>query len=195
MSIVKRDGTYYMFAEGRHDIAHLLTSSDGVHWREQGSLDIRLKSGAPISGGPRGTPTAWFENGTWWLFYEREDLAVFVATSPDTRVWTNVTDDPVIARGPAAYDRYAVAVDQVIKHKGRYYAYYHASALASWDEWNTCIATSDDLLHWRKYPGNPILPANPRMPEASSAMVVNDGMGFRLYTTHPDVRVYFPRTR
>jgi len=193
MSVVKRGDTYYMFAEGRDDVAHLLTSTDRVHWQEQGNLDIRQVDGRPISAGPRGTPAVWVENGTWWLFYEREDLAVFAATSKDLKAWTNVTDEPVLARGPEAYDRYAVAVDQIIRHQGRYYAYYHASALKGWGEWSTCLAVSEDLVHWKKYPGNPVVPVNPAMKGASSGMVVHDGRQFRLYTTHPDVRVYFPK--
>jgi sucrose-6-phosphate hydrolase SacC (GH32 family) len=193
MCIIRRDNTYYMFAEGRDDIAHLLTSKDRLHWQEQGDLDIRQTDGQPISAGPRGTPSAWFENDTWWLLYERSDLAVFAATSKDLKTWTNVTDEPVIKCGPEAYDRHAVAVDQVIKHHGRYYAYYHASALPKWGEWSTCIAMSEDLVHWKKYPGNPILQVNPAMPGAGSGTVVHDGMGWRLYTTHPDVRVYFPK--
>jgi sucrose-6-phosphate hydrolase SacC (GH32 family) len=195
MTVVKRGGTYYMFAEGRDDIAHLLTSTDRVTWTEQGGLDIRQASGQPISAGPRGTPTVWIEGDMWWLFYERADLAVFAATSKDLKTWTNVTDEAVLARGPEAYDRYAVAVDQIIKHQGRYYAYYHASALKDWAEWSTCLAVSDDLVHWTKYPGNPVLPVNPSMKGASSGMVVHDGTQFRLYTTHPDVRVYLPRGR
>jgi sucrose-6-phosphate hydrolase SacC (GH32 family) len=193
MCVVKQGDTFYMFAEGRDDVAHLLTSKDRVHWQEQGALDIRLTSGQPIPAGPRGTPTVWIEGDTWWLFYEREDLAIFAATSKDLKVWTNVTDEAVIARGPDAYDRYAVAVDQIIRHKGRYYAYYHASALPNWGEWSTCLAVSDDLVHWLKYPGNPVVPVNQALPGASSGMVVHDGTQFRLYTTHPDVRVYSPQ--
>jgi beta-xylosidase len=125
--------------------------------------------------------------------YERGDLAIFAATSKDLKTWTNVTDEPVIKRGPEGYDRHAVAVDQIIKHKGRYYAYYHASAFPNWDPWTTCIAMSEDLVHWKKYPGNPVLPPNPTLPGANSAIVIHDGTGFRLYTMNPDVRVYFPR--
>ena len=193
MCVVRRGDTYYMFAEGRDDMAHLLTSTDRVHWQEQGDLDIRQTNGQPISAGPRGTPSVWVEDDTWWLLYERSDLAVFAATSKDAKTWTTVTDEPVIARGPDAYDRYAVAVDQIIKHNGRYYAYYHASALPKWGEWSTCIAMSEDLVHWKKYPGNPILGVNPVMPGAGSGTVVHDGTGYRLYTTHPDVRVYVSR--
>jgi hypothetical protein len=192
MCVVKQGDTFYMFAEGRDDVAHLLTSKDRVHWQERGALDIRLATGQPIPPGPRGTPAVWIEGDTWWLFYEREDLAIFAATSKDLKVWTNVTDEPVLARGPDAYDRYAVAVDQIIRYQGRYYAYYHASALPNWGEWSTCLAVSDDLVHWQKYPGNPVVPVNKALPGASSGMVVHDGTRFRLYTTHPDVRVYVP---
>ena len=192
--VVKYEDTYYMFAEGRDDVAHCLTSTDRIHWKEQGALDIRKSDGQPISPGPRGTPTVWFENGTWWLFYERSDLAVYVATSKDRKVWTNVTDEPCLDRGPDAFDLYAVAVDQIVRYKNRYYAYYHASALPKWGEWSTCIAMSEDLVHWKKYGGNPIIPVNPKIPGAGSGTVVHDGQRWRLYTTHPDVRVYFSKT-
>ncbi len=194
MCILKRGDTYHMFAEGRDDVAHLLISTDRTSWQEQGDLDIRQADGKPISAGPRGTPSVWFENDTWWLFYERKDLAVYVATSKDLKVWTNVRDEPVIDRGPAAYDLYAVAVDQIIKQDGRYYAYYHASALPQWGEWSTCIAMSEDLIHWKKYPGNPVIPVNPTLPGAGSGTVVHDGKNWRLYTTHPDIRVYFSKS-
>ena len=191
--VVKQANTYHMFAEGRNDIAHRLTSTDRVHWKEQGDLDIRQTNGQPISAGPRGTPTAWLEDDTWWLFYERGDLAVYVATSPDMQVWTNVSDEPVLACGPDPYDKYAVAIDQILKHQGRYYAYYHASALPKWGEWSTCLAVSDDLLHWKKYPGNPLLPIDPAEPGRSSGTVVFYGKEFRLYTTHPNVKVHLSK--
>ncbi len=68
--VIKRDDTYYMFAEGERDRGQLLTSRDRVHWERQGTLDIRLADGRPIPEGPFGTPTAWLENGSWHLFYE-----------------------------------------------------------------------------------------------------------------------------
>jgi beta-1,2-mannobiose phosphorylase / 1,2-beta-oligomannan phosphorylase len=193
MCVIKHDDTYYMFAEGRGDIAHLLTSKDRLHWEEAGELDIRRTDGKPISAGPRGTPTVWVENGTWWLFYERADRGVWAATSKDLKVWTNVSDEPVIKMGPEEYDRYAVAVDQIVRYQGRYYAYYHASALPKWGEWTTCLAVSDDLVRWKKYPGNPVLPVDTAGRGRGSGMIVDDGKQFRMYTTHPDVRVRFPK--
>ncbi|GAB4024052.1 glycoside hydrolase family protein [Spirosoma koreense] len=187
MTVVKDGNTYYMFAEGQNDIAHLLTSTDRIHWQERGPLEIRYVDGKPLSQGPYGTPTAWKEGKTWYLFYERKDQAVWLAKSTDRKTWTNVQDEPVLAKGPDDYDKYAVAMNQVIRHKGRYYAYYHASAFADWHEWSTNVAVSDDLIHWTKYKGNPLVTGN-----KSSGILVSDGKQYRLYTMHPAVNVFLP---
>jgi beta-1,2-mannobiose phosphorylase / 1,2-beta-oligomannan phosphorylase len=186
MCVVKHEGVYYMFAEGLNDVAHLLTSTDRVTWKEQGPLDIRKVDGSPIAPGPYGTPTAFFEAGTWHLLYERGDRGIWYAKSKDLKVWTNVQDDPVIAMGPDAYDKYAVAVNQVIKLDGVYYAYYHANSHNPWTkDWTTNIARSKDLVHWEKYPGNPLI-GN----DSSSSVLLTVGGRRRLYTMHPEVRVF-----
>jgi hypothetical protein len=189
MCVVKYRGTYIMFAEGAGDIAHQLVSKDGRRWTDLGRLDIRRADKSSISPGPRGTPTVWVEQGTWYLFYERGDQGVWLATSTDRKVWTNVKDDPVIALGPDAYDRYAVALNQIIKSNGWYYGIYHANAHRPWKDWTTCVARSKDLVHWEKYAGNPIIGNN----RSSGIFVDPDGEGplpMRLYTMHPEVRVY-----
>lgn len=187
MCVVRHDDVYYMFAEGRGDIAHMLTSRDRRNWREQGALDVRNTHGEPIEPGPYGTPTVWVENAVWYLFYERRDAGVWLATSRDRRRWVNLQDEPVIDRGPEPYDQHAVALNQVIKYQGRYYGYYHGSAHQPWRDWNTNVAVSDDLVHWTKYPKNPVVSG-----DKSSGIVVHDGTRWRLYTMHPDVRLYLP---
>jgi hypothetical protein len=187
MCVVKQDGVYQMFAEGKNDIAHRLSSGDGVHWTDHGSLDLRMTGGKPISPGPYGTPTAWFENGTWYLFYERRDQGIWLATSRDLKTWTNVKDDPVISRGPNGYDAAAVALNQVVKRGEYYYGFYHATAEWPTKDWTTNVARSRDLVHWEKYPGNPIIKNN-----CSSAILVATPQGDRLYTMHPDVKAYGP---
>jgi hypothetical protein len=188
MQVVKHQQMYYMFAEGIDDIAHMLTSTDKVRWEDHGSIDIRYSTGEPLTPGPYGTPTVWVEGETWYLFYERNDEGIWLATSTDREVWKNVQDEPVISKGPEDYDRHAVALNQVIKYKGRYYGYYHASAHRPWRDWTTNVAVSKDLVHWKKYPNNPIVTGN-----KSSGILIHDGNRYRLYTMHPDVRVYFPR--
>ena len=186
--VVKQDGVYSMFAEGERDVAHMLTSTDRVNWTEQGPLDVRKVDGSPVAGGPLGTPTVYVEGGVWHLFYERGDRGVWLATSKDRKTWTNVRDEPVLAMGPDAYDRYAVAVDQVFKRDGVYYAYYHANAHNPWKkDWSTNIARSKDLIRWEKYPGNPLIGDN-----SSSSVLLEVGGRSRLYTMHPEVRVFEP---
>jgi predicted small secreted protein len=191
MCVWHEGDTYYMFAEGRNDVAHMLTSSDGIHWQEKGALDIRKTTGDTVPG-PYGTPTVWKEKDTWYLFYERNDLGIWLATSTDLKVWKNVSDDPVIAMGPEPFDKYAVAMDQVIKYKGRYYGYYHANTDDPWTRkgWNSCVAVSTDLVHWKKYPGNPLVNDG-----RDSPIVVWDGEQFRLYTMHPAVYLYLPEKK
>ncbi|HEX9189744.1 MAG TPA: hypothetical protein VGB87_21900, partial [Vicinamibacteria bacterium] len=187
--VVKHEGVYQMFAEGVGDVAHRLTSTDGVRWEDQGSLDIRTTAGKPIPPGAYGTPTVWIEGGTFHLFYERDDKGIWLATSKDLKAWTNVRDEPVIGLGPDAYDQHAVAMNQVIRHRGRYYAVYHANADPKWEgPWTTCLAVSDDLVHWEKYPGNPVIRS-----DDSSGILVDDGRQLRLYTMHPAVKLWLPR--
>jgi predicted GH43/DUF377 family glycosyl hydrolase len=191
MMIVKDGGKYWMFAEGEDDQAHLLVSDDGLKWQRIGLLGIRKKDGLPIPPGPYGTPTVWKEKDTWYLFYERSDLGIWLATSKDMKVWTNVQDEPVLTPGLGEYDKDLVALNQIIKYKGRYYAYYHGSAKAGPKArlWSTAIATSTDLVHWQKYAGNPLQPIDQNK---SSGIVVHDGDKFRLYTMHPQVYVHVP---
>jgi hypothetical protein len=185
--VAREDDGYLMFAEGRGDILHRLTSADGVRWVDHGSLDVRKVDGSPIEPGSFGTPTAWYEDGVWHLFYERGDMGVWLATSRDMKVWTNVRDEPVLARGPEPFDRAQVAMNQVVRRDGWYYAFYHALADVTVRDWTTNVARSRDLVQWEKYPGNPIIGDN-----RSSAILVPTPQGDRLYTMHPDVRMFEP---
>ena len=188
--VIKSESIYYMFAEGENDIAHLLTSFDGIHWQEKGDLIIRKTNGEIIPG-PYGTPTVWIENGQWYLFYERNDLGIWLATSEDQISWTNIQDEQVIKMGPEEYDAGAVAANQVVKFKGRYFIYYHGSTNPNWANadanalWSSNVAISTDLIHWKKYPKNPIVDG-----DHSSPILVNNGESYSLYTMHDQVWLY-----
>lgn len=197
MSVVRRGDTYYMFAEGAaENHAEMLTSTNGIDWKWNGELDVRLADGKRAAPKPCGTPTVWIENDVWYLFYEWLDKGVWLATTKDplSRVWTNIRDEPVLSPGPAEYDKEMIAADQIIKYGNAYFAFYHGSGSGG-DvprTWNTDIARSSDLVHWRKYPGNPIVDDN-----KSSGIVVPAGRGFRLYTMHDRIDLFEsqPRTR
>jgi hypothetical protein len=191
MIVFKLENKYYMYAEGRKDITHYMTSDDGIHWEDQGSLILLTTKGDTIPG-PYGTPTVWVEDGKWYLIYERNDEAIWLATSTDKKIWTNVQDEPILKPGPEKYDQGAVAVNQVVKHNNRYYLYYHANPDLGWaakgpTPWNSNIAVSGDLIHWKKFESNPIVGG-----DNSSPITVFDGKQIRLYTMHPEVRLYYP---
>ncbi len=194
MMVVRHKGTYYMFAEGKGDQAQLLTSQDGIKWKRVGQLDVRKKNGDPIEPGPYGTPTAWVEDDLWYLFYERRDRGIWLATSKDMKVWRNVQDEPVIGLGPGEYDKEQVALNQIIKYNGRYYAYYHGAGAPLPGSrkrlWCTCVATSKDLIHWEKYEKNPLFPLEENK---SSGILVHDGKRLLLYTMHDQVVRHVPR--
>jgi hypothetical protein len=193
MMVVRHDGTFQMFAEGRGDRAHRLTSKDGIHWTPAGQLDVRQVKGQPIEEGPYGTPTAFVEDGTWYLFYERRDLGIWLATSRDLKVWKNVQDDPVMVPGPQLFDRDLIACNQVFKYDGHYYASLHgASKNAEPRFWASGIAVSDDLIHWKKYEGNPLRPI---AENKSSGLFIHDGTGYRFYTMHDHVDLHLPPGR
>ncbi|WP_157637842.1 glycosylase [Flexithrix dorotheae] len=193
MMVTKHQGKYYMFAEGANDIAHVLVSVDGISWEELGDLEISQTNGEPIAPGPFGTPTVWIENEQWYLFYERDDEAIWLATSAgDPRIWKNLQDEPVLKKGPGDYDKGAVATNQIVKFQDKYFMYYHASSYPDWQstnaKWSSNVAMSTDLIHWVKYPHNPIIEG-----DYSSPILVPDQKGnFHLYTMHDQVRLYLP---
>jgi hypothetical protein len=187
MMIVPHSGTLYMFAEGKDDQAHLLTSKDGVAWQRVGILNVQKANGEPIESGPYGTPVAHYEAGTWYLFYERRDAGIWLATSRDMKVWKNVSDDPVMVPGPDEFDFDLIAMNQIFKYKGRYYASIHGSKAGS-KLWANGIAVSDDLRSWQKYSGNPLRPI---FENKSSGLFIHDGKQFRFYTMHDQVHLHF----
>lgn len=188
--VVLQGKTYYLFAESEDDNhAELLTSSDGIDWRWIGKLDVRQTDGTTASRRPCGTPTVWIEGDTWYLMYEWMDKGIWLAATKDpmSLVWRDVREEPVLSPGPGDYDKELLAVNQVIRYQGTYYAIYHGSGsgMAKPRTWTTDVARSTDRVHWQKYAGNPIVDGN-----RSSGVVVPMAKGFRLYTMHDKVEVF-----
>ncbi len=191
MFVFRAENKYYMYAEGRKDIAHLLISDDGVSWADKGDLKIIAANGDTIPG-PYGTPSVLIENGKWYLFYERDDEGVWIAVSDDHITWKNIQDEPVLKKGPEDYDSGAVASNQVLKYRNRYFMFYHGTTNTEWANpgsssiWTSNVAMSADFIHWIKYPKNPVVEG-----DHSSPIIVFDGEKYRLYAMHPEVWLYF----
>lgn len=193
-----------------------------AHTKRRNMIDLRSKDGSKAIVPPYGTVVNWIDDdgvlpdlgkrGSWYIFYEHKDLFINLAKAVqfDSRgtpkVWQNIQDTPVIPLGSAgSYDDFEVALDQVFRYDGRFYAYYHA--LSKYDQdhpldpvknthnWTTCLAASDDLVHWQKFSGNPVVPNGETKAEknkSSAKLILDRGGKLRLYTTHPDVRIYLP---
>ena len=191
MFVLKYQDKYFMYAEGKNDVAHLLTSEDGINWQEQGDLVIHKVNGDKIPG-PYGTPNVVIENGKWYLFYERNDQGIWLARSDDHINWTNIQDEPVLNKGPGKYDFGMLAANQVVKYKDRYYMYYHGLQVRDTanpaEIWTSNVAMSTDLIHWVKFTGNPIVPG-----DHSSPILVSAEGKYRLYTMHPSVCLYYSK--
>lgn len=190
MTVVRRGGNYYMFAEGEKDNhSVMLTSKDGIDWKWHGELDVRAVDGKRSVQRPCGTPTVWVEDSTWKMLYEVNDDGIWLAKSKDplSLIWTNARDEPVLKPGPDPYDREKIAANQVIKYRGVYYAFYHGSgsSAANPRTWTTNIARSTDLLHWKKHSRNPIVNG-----DRSSGIVVPVNGTFRLYTMHDQIDLF-----
>jgi len=188
MTVVKLKDRYLMFAEGKGDKAQLLTSSDGLAWKREGALDVRRANSKPIPPGPYGTPTVYFENGVFNLFYERRDQGVWLARSRDLKVWTNVSDEPILSPGPAKHEDLMIAMNQIVKRGDWYYAYYHGTGSPTKPrDWCCCIAASRDLIHWTKYGKNPLLPVEQNK---SSGILVLAGQNAKFFTMHDKVELH-----
>ncbi|MEJ7596227.1 MAG: glycosylase, partial [Planctomycetaceae bacterium] len=188
--IVKVGDEFFMFAEGAEDQSQLLKSADGVHWDRIGTLDVRLTNGQPIPTGPFGTPTAFFEDGVWNLFYERRDAGIWLARSTDMKTWTNVADEPLLLPGLDQFDARMIAMNQVIRIGDTYVAVLHGTGSPEKPrQWCTYLATSRDLRHWTKDLRGPLRPISENK---SSGQLVHDGHQWRLYTMHDKVELHLP---
>ena len=188
MMVVKHGDRYLMFAEAADNQSQLLESSDGISWSRIGNLDVRQANGEPVKPGPLGTPTAFHHANLWYLFYERRDAGIWVARSADLRVWTNISDDPVLVPGPEDYDRLMIAMNQVVCVDGRFIAVMHGTGTPQKPRaWCTYLAESNDLLSWAKRPEGPLIPGDENK---SSGVLVDDGNGWRLYTMHAEVDLW-----
>jgi hypothetical protein len=127
----------------------------------------------------------WVEGETWYLMYEGRGGGlsgrVGLATSTDGRNWQRIPGGaPDFANGaPGQWDETNVVTDEVIKIDSTYYFFYHGFGRTQSSGYWTGLATSTDLLHWTRYPFNPISPSE-------TVMVLRDDNGLSLFAMNVD---------
>ena len=176
----------------------LASSEDLIHWQKEGLL---------IGRGPAGSPTEYNIALTCLLrdhqLYGRGELkkvrgefvgvyhaypdpgyeigpgAIGFCFSPDLKTWR--VDPPILyAQDGAPWEQGGLYKAWLIEENGLYSLFYNAKnqTEGSWHE-QTGMATSTDLLHWQRYPQNPVLrnggPGSFDEVFASDPVVLKDG--------------------
>ncbi len=104
--------------------------------------------------------------GAWNAYpnpgYEAGAAVIGLATSPDLLHWS-LTDPILTPADGSAWEHGGLYRPDLLLNGGTYYLYYNAKtdnlSKAEGGGWHeqTGVATSTDLKHWTRYPGNPIL--------------------------------------
>lgn len=100
------------------------------------------------------------KDGQLHLFFVRQatdhGYDIYHAVSSDGIHFVE-TPEPVLGIGPAgSWESYSVTTPRIFLDRGLYYLVYAADDIELDDSWRFGLAVSKDLLHWRKYEGNPI---------------------------------------
>jgi len=110
-------------------------------------------------------PIPFWWDGIWHVYYQHNpgrpvwgDMHWGHAVSTDLRTWTHL---PIALAPDHPYDRDGVWTGCVIEHEGTFYAFYTAIPTLEPFVQVQCLATSQDLIHWTKHPGNPLIEAPP----------------------------------
>ncbi|MDR2763723.1 MAG: hypothetical protein LBB90_01680 [Tannerella sp.] len=101
-----------------------------------------------------------------------------VATSADGLHWTRASDEPVLSvyqKDCKEWEKDCIYQPWLVEHEGAYYNFYNA---AQGGIENMGLALSNDLIHWVRYPFNPVINVRPEGYDAkfaSDAKVFRDG--------------------
>lgn len=174
------DGVYYMTFVGWDKIGYqtgLASSTDLMNWHKEGLILPRGPEGAvtqynaaltcimrdkdlfgqgalmKINGRYVGTYHAYPAPG-----YETGPAAIGLCYSDDLRNW-EVHDPVLYSKDGAEWESGGLYKSWLMEHAGTYYLFYNAKNRGDggWLE-QTGVAMSPDLIHWERYPENPILP-------------------------------------
>ena len=81
-----------------------------------------------------------------------------LATSRDGLRWERYGGNPILAPTPGAWDSWRTGYHSIVETSGHYHLYYSGVRKEDRGGWyGIGLATSTDLMHWEKHPGNPVL--------------------------------------
>jgi len=83
-----------------------------------------------------------------------------VATSEDGLTWQRAKDTPILSihdKDCADWEKDCIYMPWLVEHEGKFYNFYNAKRMPAWIE-QMGGATSMDLLNWKRFEHNPIVP-------------------------------------
>jgi predicted GH43/DUF377 family glycosyl hydrolase len=150
------DDKVYLYYTGVSPLADrailLAVSDDGKHFTKYEHNPIIIG----------GSPEAVYKNGTFYLYYWREvpgkqGFQIHYATSDDGYNFTEPPQSLALPVGPEGeWDSFTVETQRIFEEGGLYYMIYCGSDINKDYPFHAGLATSEDLINWKKYPGNPV---------------------------------------
>lgn len=144
---------YYTGSSPREDrTICLAVSEDGIHF-------TKYEQNPVIVGG---APEVAYHDGTFYLYYWRtvpgkRGFQIHYATSKDGYRYTEPVNSVALPVGPeGSWESFTVETPRIFREGELFYMVYCASDRHKDYPYNAGLATSRDLVHWVKYPGNPI---------------------------------------
>jgi len=160
VSVLKSRSGYRMWFSWRPRKSLALTeSADGIAWSEPRIVLGPTDSGwedevnRPVVVRQGGRPHLWYTGQT------RTHSALGYATSRDGVTWQRMGAKPVLAP-KAAWEKVAIMCPHVLWDRGRGVFRLWYSAGEQYEPNAIGYAESEDGLHWRKHPRNPIFTAD-----------------------------------
>lgn len=84
-----------------------------------------------------------------------------VAKSEDGRIWERAKNEPILSvhqEDCGTWEKDCIYQPWLIEHQGKYYNFYNA---ANGNTEQLGMAISSDLLNWKRYENNPVIPVGP----------------------------------
>jgi len=177
---------YYMYYAG-HDNSKwkggLATSSDGIRWVRSAQNPLFATEPGTWESIVSGAQHTVVRDNQFYAFYAGYDgttRRMGLANSTNGETWTKFPGNPVLGPGETGeWDERGVTPQTVYLYNGVFYLLYNSEPLGE-----IGLATSENGVLWKKYPGNPVLTSGgPGAWDSSlaGATVVLDGDTLRLW--------------
>jgi predicted GH43/DUF377 family glycosyl hydrolase len=174
---------YYTGHDGSTWKGGLAKSSDGIHWERSPQNPLFAVEPGTWESIVSGAQHTVVRDNIFYAFYAGYDgttRRMGLANSTDGETWTKFPGNPVLGPGaPGEWDERGVTPQTVYLHQGVFHLLYNSEPLGK-----IGLATSENGVLWRKYPGNPVFtPGGPGAWDSSLAgtTVVLDGDSLRLW--------------